>query len=171
MSTRNGSSDVVAAANPRTESPRETIARVLPEEVTEEKIRELIRSAFELMKGTYIADGACSGCGKSKQVKVLIPDLQGTIRALTEWLEQGFGRPGTASAEGGDVVLVVERRWPTNGATVTERAEDSTRRDRPPQAEPVGHGAEETEGPGRAESSESSSRSVTVEEVVPAPHA
>lgn len=100
------------AGSPVTESPREMIARILPEEFTEARLRELIRSAFDLTQGIYVADGECPGCGRARQVKARIPDLRAIIATLTEWVEQGYGRPGTAQAEQGDVVLVVERMWP-----------------------------------------------------------
>ena len=91
------------------------IARVLSETVTEEKIRDLVQNAFNLMQGQYVSEGACTGCGKARKVHVLVPDLKNTVSVLTEWMEQGFGRPGTAGAESGDVNIIIERIWPSDG--------------------------------------------------------
>lgn len=87
---------------------RDVIRDVLNEEGRREKVATLVDSAFELRR---LGWAHCPGCRRKVQVEV--PDVKATAGVLVELLEQAEGRPGTAGVEDVGVVLVVERRWPS----------------------------------------------------------
>lgn len=58
---------------------------------------EQVRGALEdAMNATKKAWGFCPGC--EKKVQVDYPDHSARVRAIELWLEQGFGKTGTAAA-------------------------------------------------------------------------
>jgi hypothetical protein len=94
------------------EEPREVIGRVFPEVFDEEYVRELMESIKGLSRG-YLLDHKCPDCGHREKATVQVPNFKEILQAMTEFMAQGYGRPGIAEGEAGGVSIVVKRvEWP-----------------------------------------------------------
>jgi len=96
---------------PEDSEARAIIARLYSEVFDEAALRELMEGIKQLSRG-YPVDHKCSECGKRQKVYVHVPDFKQILEAMSEFLNQGYGRPGTAEGEPGGVTIIVHRNWP-----------------------------------------------------------
>ena len=116
-SLRQGEGEAQAAQEVTTSAPTEDsearaiIARLYSEVFDEPALREIMEGIKQLSRG-YPVDHKCSECGKRQKVYVHVPDFKQILESMSEFLNQGYGRPGTAEGEPGGVTIIVKRNWP-----------------------------------------------------------
>lgn len=96
---------------PKRNHPRENIAEAVSEVLTKERIVQLLNDALALQTGKWEADARCPECDSARKILVRVPDMKAVVNTITDWIDQGFGRPGTEAGEPGGVTIVVEGSW------------------------------------------------------------
>lgn len=82
---------------------RAAIATALDGYLTPEQIKTLIDEVLEIRKKPW-AEFACKKCGARQRQQVEVPDARAVTSALTELLNQSFGRPTEVKTEQSIVV-------------------------------------------------------------------
>lgn len=71
-------------------------------------LREWMESIKQMSAGVW-GSGSCPECGTQRKVRAEVPDIKGQITAVTELIEQIWGRPGTANVDQQGTTIIVER--------------------------------------------------------------
>lgn len=86
--------------------PRESIAEALQGFLTPEQTKLLVDEILAVQKTAW-AEFNCKKCGASQKHQASIPDARAVTSAITELMNQGFGRPVESSAVNVDPIKFV----------------------------------------------------------------
>ena len=95
---------------------RDGLAKGLEGKLDEEQIKTLMDDVLAFNKKVW-GDFTCKECGKRQRHQVSIPDSKAVTSALTELMNQSWGRPGDSKVE---TEIIVNR----NVYLVAEEDED-----------------------------------------------
>ena len=85
---------------------RADLAEALRDRLSPDQLDRLINEVLSMEKNAW-AEFNCKDCGKRQRQLARIPDHKGVTQALTELLNQGFGRPTEQKTE---TEIVVNRQ-------------------------------------------------------------
>jgi hypothetical protein len=77
---------------------RDGLAKGLEGKLDEEQIKTLMDEVLAINKSVH-TDFTCKECGKRQRQPALVPDARAVTSALTELMNQSWGRPGDSKVE------------------------------------------------------------------------